>query len=531
MFKTKNISLWKAIAMGVLVAKSIMGAEEGYRRGKEPNKAIREVEMAREGLQGSGSGVDMDARLDTAVRISELLKGIEDRKEKRRNLLRQPRIFDLSLQGVDPVVWHLDKAREFSEQRHPVKVALKLFNIVDWQLNQILNHPYANHIEGLDWTYQPVPSMTRQHLREEGEAMDTVSRIRGLLEEAEKRKEERRNLLRQLRAFDLSVQGVDPVVWHLNKAHELSEPGNPVKVAFKLFNIVDWQLHQILSHPHANHIEGLDWMPQPIPAVMGEERRRQQEGDEEQAGHDRHKANFIAALRQIVGRGVLPRNELGFPVIRAEERHDVHRVPVALAALVLDQANRNVPVENADYIEGAEGGEQPVIVAQEDNAIHGEEAEQAEQPVPVALEGIDEEDEKREEGEADDGNGVGERAEEDDPVGLQDHVHAKLSSLKRAAARRREAPLLTELNAGFEEDKMEPSSLLVEEAKLAESKDKAESTVSSWKITPVTAEDIRNAIQPALQNLGSPNLQARQATSNLVNVYCRHVPGMIRVQS
>lgn len=525
MIKSNKIRLLKAVALGTtlgaLSTNSSIGTEDNKHE-KESNKPAFNAESTGD-------------HTEVAPRVQEILEAVEERRAIRRGLFRQPRTFDLNVMPINDVFNHLYGAYQASDNgAHVVKVeTLTLLNITQEQLNQILNHENAGHIEALDWTYQPVLVAMTQDMDNEDttQEMETetgdidsgedlardrhqaqfvptlmqiierkenpgrglkpvvrqeergrdrnreqeirVSAAKQLLEQIDERTRRRQEILSQPRTIDLGVKPIGNVLNVLYNARKYSGQ-TPIKVKLNLLNVTEAQLNRVLNDENANHIGALDWTYQPVLAAALQD-----------MGH----AQFAPVLRQIREQEGQPLNGL-HPVFYQEV------------------------VAGVDNYRGEQNEENQPMVVVEDRQEGGENIDN----VVAEEDGAD--------------NGI---AEEGDLANLNNHIDEEnmdglAGVIRRAAARRRDAPALPELEEAFEqEDNLEPvNELIVDDGEI--SKVKPENDVTpivsalSWNITPINED----TINPILQNLGSSNTQARQASQNLVNIYCRHVPGMVR---
>ncbi len=269
MRQASKILLLKAIIMGTIFASGSMGRsgfEEWEREGQENDLPLYRKEPR---IKKMFEEKDLKSS-DRAARIAELLKGIEECNAAHRNMLSQPRIFDLSVSPMSDVYEHLSRARELSTNVGKIT----LLNVTESQISEILNSENANRIEELAaWTTEE--GYARDGHR--GKFLPALKQIKNrsniarILEQIDERNKVARALLRQPRVMDLSISSVRDVLDFLQDAHKYS--GNdPIKVTLTLYNATEEQLEEIRKSPNAHrHIGELILVNEENELIDGEE--------------------------------------------------------------------------------------------------------------------------------------------------------------------------------------------------------------------------------------------------------------------
>lgn len=160
MLKSKNIRLFKTLALSMLLTKGGIGAEEATARDAHCAKFVSTLahiaehgEQLRMGLRPVQFRGERESSADEhnpstmASFMKQYLEMLDQRTRDRQDVLRQPRTIDLSVKSLDNVRNFLANARLYS-----VRAKLTLLNITEAQLEEILNG-INDEIEDLDWTY------------------------------------------------------------------------------------------------------------------------------------------------------------------------------------------------------------------------------------------------------------------------------------------------------------------------------------------------------------------------------------------
>ncbi len=448
-------------------------------------------------------------RADRILLARKILDQIDKRTQGRQEILKQRRTIDLGVKPVSNVLNVLHYAHKYSG-KEPIKVKLNLLNVTEEQLDKILNDENAPHIEELEWTYPPKEKEEKAY-----ENMAVSSAVTRIPDQADERTKLRHKALSHPRLLDLSVKPAGDVLGFLYEAHKYTVKVNP-----NLPHVREGQLNAVFNNENANPVRQIERAYQPIPLAILRDARNNREGAE--VARERqpvHQPIPIVVLRDAGN------NEEGGELAR--ERQPVHQpVPVA----VLRDAGNNE--EGGELARERQPVHQPVPVAvlrdagnnEEGGEVAGE-GQPVHQPIPIVVLRDRENEELNEDMIAAEAgnNNADEVAGEGQPVHWNARDIAK-PQLKRSAARRREAPLLTELDKNIgKKGNIEPENRFIINPFKTGSDDKMKPLLSSWKITPAK-EGISNT-DP--QDLGGSNMYTAQASHNLVSIYCRKAPAMV----